>query len=654
MKRTIFSILILIAAFILYCALFGAPLHAQRTNTIYVDQMQGSTVAAKTVKAQAQCLAAVKCVLIFDPILGGYALGTMPSKGANEFWADYAVITGSSDLGAASGSFTAGGDLSGTTSSQTVNGIKGHALPSLSAGYPHYNGSAWVFDTPSGLTSGVNTYTSSHTIDSTDNGKLVLANCPSACSFFVPNPNTLPVGFTFAYAIKNGAYNSPIGGWTGLINGYSNGALGSQPVAGQRPFFYWTDGTDWYGDRIWGWGDKLATTSASSVPLSGNVCIEMDSTGALVLATSGTACPSTVGGGATVGLVHHVQAADGAGGHEDTNCTVVSGVMTCGSFTASGANPSVYTPIADGTTANSFFLSSTTAGRFKAYTQSVLRTFAYTTDNAPGLSNPLPLSGLATQAADSIDGNFTGSTAAPTASVLPNCADTGGNHLNYSTSTHTITCGTSSSAAGGGYVTVQDEASSLTARSTLNFTGAGVTCADNAGSTRTDCTIPGGSSSPAIYFQSTNEPAVSSIGPAANGYHLSGFALNSSLTLNFIAMNVATLDNSANRYAYCIYDSTGTLVAHADVLNLSAGGFTEAAVSGAPVTLTAGRYYIGTTGNAAVAKFGIGSAAYWSDMGVSGNSGAIATGGGTSCGGTVTLPSHSTFAAIRQLWFALR
>ena len=42
------------------------------------------------------------------------------------------------------------------------------------------------------------------------------------------------------------------------------------------------------------------------------------------------------------------------------------------------------------------------------------------------------------------------------------------------------------------YQTVDDEASPLTQRDTINFTGAGVTCADNAGATRTDCTIPGG------------------------------------------------------------------------------------------------------------------------------------------------------------------
>lgn len=43
--------------------------------------------------------------------------------------------------------------------------------------------------------------------------------------------------------------------------------------------------------------------------------------------------------------------------------------------------------------------------------------------------------------------------------------------------------------------TIQDEGTGLTQRSTLNFTGAGVSCTDNAGASRTDCTIAGGGSS---------------------------------------------------------------------------------------------------------------------------------------------------------------
>jgi len=45
---------------------------------------------------------------------------------------------------------------------------------------------------------------------------------------------------------------------------------------------------------------------------------------------------------------------------------------------------------------------------------------------------------------------------------------------------------------GSGYATIQDEASNLTQRTTVNFTGSGVSCADNAGSSRTDCTINAG------------------------------------------------------------------------------------------------------------------------------------------------------------------
>lgn len=45
--------------------------------------------------------------------------------------------------------------------------------------------------------------------------------------------------------------------------------------------------------------------------------------------------------------------------------------------------------------------------------------------------------------------------------------------------------------AGGGHA-IQDEGVTLATRPSLNFTGAGVSCSDNAGSSRTDCTIPGG------------------------------------------------------------------------------------------------------------------------------------------------------------------
>lgn len=51
-----------------------------------------------------------------------------------------------------------------------------------------------------------------------------------------------------------------------------------------------------------------------------------------------------------------------------------------------------------------------------------------------------------------------------------------------------------SCSAATGYQTIKDEGSSLTQRTILNFTGAGVSCVDNAGATRTDCTISSGGS----------------------------------------------------------------------------------------------------------------------------------------------------------------
>ena len=44
--------------------------------------------------------------------------------------------------------FTAGGDLSGTSTAQQVVGIRNIAVPTPASGYLHYTGSAFVFDSP--------------------------------------------------------------------------------------------------------------------------------------------------------------------------------------------------------------------------------------------------------------------------------------------------------------------------------------------------------------------------------------------------------------------------------------------------------------------------------------------------------------------------
>lgn len=72
---------------------------------------------------------------------------------------------------------------------------------------------------------------------------------------------------------------------------------------------------------------------------------------------------------------------------------------------------------------------------------------------------------------------------------IPDC-DGATKALNYRTASNVFACNTFSTSSG--YATVQDEGSSLTQRATLNFIGA-VSCVDNSGSSRTDCTVSGGS-----------------------------------------------------------------------------------------------------------------------------------------------------------------
>ncbi len=68
------------------------------------------------------------------------------------------------------------------------------------------------------------------------------------------------------------------------------------------------------------------------------------------------------------------------------------------------------------------------------------------------------------------------------------------------------------------YSVVQDEGSSLTQRATLNFIGTGVVCADNSGSSRTDCTI-GTPTTRIEYIAGVCQNGVANIGaslPASN------------------------------------------------------------------------------------------------------------------------------------------
>jgi hypothetical protein len=93
---------------------------------------------------------------------------------------------------------------------------------------------------------------------------------------------------------------------------------------------------------------------------------------------------------------------------------------------------------------------------------------------------------------------------------------------------------TIASSASAGYNTVQNQATNLTQRNVLNMQGPGVTCADNAAQTRTDCTISGsggGGGSPNYAQSFTSQTSVTMLG-ASHGLG----------TKNLI---VACYDNSA-------------------------------------------------------------------------------------------------------------
>ena len=77
----------------------------------------------------------------------------------------------------------------------------------------------------------------------------------------------------------------------------------------------------------------------------------------------------------------------------------------------------------------------------------------------------------------------------------------------------TITLG---SGGGAAYSLVQQGGTGLTARTTLNFTGAGVSCVDNAGLTRTDCTVAGGSATTIAAGQVAYATATNTVGGDAN------------------------------------------------------------------------------------------------------------------------------------------
>ena len=89
-------------------------------------------------------------------------LSSAPSTGNGYYWNGSAWAPSALNLGGGAGwvtgalptanqvAQTLGGDLSGTTTSATVTGLKGSAVPTLASGYLQWNGSAFAWTTPGG------------------------------------------------------------------------------------------------------------------------------------------------------------------------------------------------------------------------------------------------------------------------------------------------------------------------------------------------------------------------------------------------------------------------------------------------------------------------------------------------------------------------
>lgn len=88
----------------------------------------------------------------------------------------------------------------------------------------------------------------------------------------------------------------------------------------------------------------------------------------------------------------------------------------------------------------------------------------------------------------------------------------------------------------GGYTTIQEESASLAQQNTLNFLGAGVTCVNNAGGSKTDCTIPGTTAS------------ITSVGTCSTGDCFGDTTPSARLTFSEIAKPGAPPANTTTVY----------------------------------------------------------------------------------------------------------
>lgn len=135
----------------------------------------------------------------------------------------------------------------------------------------------------------------------------------------------------------------------------------------------------------------LASTAIAQGPMGGSASLPKPASDGQCLVSSGGKWVAGACSG-TAGLYTAANNATFAAGNKAATGTCTFKVNTSDQIEADcplkigGSGADIYTPIADGTTANSLWLSSTTANRFKAYLNSVTQTFAFQSDSVSTLA----------------------------------------------------------------------------------------------------------------------------------------------------------------------------------------------------------------------------------------------------------------------------
>jgi len=166
---------------------------------------------------------------------------------------------GATTSGCPSGSFTAGGDLTGTSTSQTVSKLQGTTLTltSLTSGQTlMYNGTAIVNSTPGVPVDAQSSATPA--VTQTDNVHLVqLTNNTTSTALSVPSGATLTSGFAFALC-NTGTVVATVTPTTSTVNGNATQILRSQGASGNPECaFWWTDASNNY------WSAEILPTDAN-------------------------------------------------------------------------------------------------------------------------------------------------------------------------------------------------------------------------------------------------------------------------------------------------------------------------------------------------------------------------------------------------------